>query len=193
MLSSAEALFTHVTHATRAQPIALWDARHLYEDLLRLALRMTRHPQDAEDIVQSAFLRALESSAPITSDAVRRAWLTTVVRHMSIDRARAKRRRNVTTSDTDQLPMRPSEPQPAWMAITAEQLQHALDDCKPHLREVWRLYYERGFSQAQIAAFLDISPRTVATRLHRLRGWLRETLEPVIDAASVPARTKCDK
>lgn len=188
MLStSAEALYTH------ARQVARWDARHLYGDLLRLALRMTRHPQDAEDIVQSAFLRAFESGAPMASEAVRRAWLTTVVRHMSIDRARAKRRRNITTSDTDLLPTRPTEPQPAWMAITAEQLQRALDDCKPHLREVWRLYYERGFSQAQIAAFLDISPRTVATRLHRLRGWLRETLEPVIDPASAPARTKCDK
>lgn len=189
MLStSAEVLsFTH------ARPVARWGTRHLYEDLLRLALRMTRHPQDAEDIVQSAFLRALESSAPMTSDAVRRAWLTTVVRHMSIDRARAKRRRSITTSDTDLLPTQPTEPQPAWMVITAEQLQRALDACKPHLREVWRLYYERGFSQAQIAVFLNISPRTVATRLHRLRGWLREALEPMINAASAPAHTKCDK
>ncbi|HEV7146017.1 MAG TPA: sigma-70 family RNA polymerase sigma factor [Pedococcus sp.] len=137
--------------------------RHAAE-LWRFALRLTRDPQAAEDIVQEALLRAWRDPALATrGDAQARAWLFTVVRNLVIDRWRSAASRHevgvtdfVEAGESD----RSAEVLDRWLiadALTSLSHQH---------RQVIASAYYEGRSVAEIAAEMRIPEGTVKSRLH---------------------------
>jgi RNA polymerase sigma factor (sigma-70 family) len=148
--------------------------------LVGSAFMHTRNSADAEDVVQSAFVRALEQAEVPGPDVDWRAWLTTVVRRLTIDLARRNRRWQRTRESElslSQLRAPAVEPPPRWSQVTQAQVQRALERCDPRFRQVYELFYLQGMSQKEIARRLQIALPTVASRLHRAKGQIRRLIE----------------
>lgn len=163
----------HTTPTTSA------DLTELRAAVLRTALILTHNRADAEDLVQTAFVRALDRGEQLGADTNWPAWLKTVVRHLAVDVARRNQRWRVTEllESTIAAPLASdAEPAEPWSDVTPEQLKAAVESIDVHYRDVYRLHHVEGASYAQMAEQLGIPVRTVGTRLHRARGRIRDAL-----------------
>jgi len=155
---------------------ALADARPV---LLRIAARLCATSADAADLVQDTLERAMRVGLPADVKNPR-AWLTTMMHNLFIDRCRAAARGpqhepldevhdNITRLDLDHH-------EPAWTRATIDDVRAALDKINPMFREVYVLHTFEDRSYEEIAAHLKISRVTVGTRLTRARLRLRKVL-----------------
>lgn len=132
----------------------------------RLALSCLGSQQDAEDVTQTVFLKALEKMPPM-DERKQKAWLCRVTVNQSRDLLRSawhKRTQPLTpehpiTDDTD------SEVLDAVMRLPLR------------YRIAVHLYYVEGFSTAEIARQLKLTPSAVTSRLQRARALLKKELE----------------
>ena len=137
--------------------------RHAPE-LWRFAMRLTRDPQVAEDLVQEALLRAWrDPGLADRSEQASRAWLFTVVRNLVVDRWRSAAVRH-EVGGVDFL-------DPGVEDRTGEVLDHwliaeALQSVSREHRQVIAAAYYEGRTVAEIAAELRVPEGTVKSRLH---------------------------
>jgi RNA polymerase sigma-70 factor, ECF subfamily len=144
--------------------------------LTALARRLCRNSNDVADLVQDTCEHALRASG--TGPTNPRAWLTTVMHNLFINRCRASARRPHLQSLEDAPHLEAPEPvvEPSWMTITVDQIRAAADQLEPPFREVFRLHVFERRSYAEIATLLAIPPLTVGSRLTRARQKLRAVL-----------------
>lgn len=147
--------------------------------LRRLAERMCDDSGDVHDLLQDTFERACRRGIPPGVRSTR-AWLTTIMHHLFIDRCRAAARhpRPEALEDTyDKIAsFKPDAPEPPWARITVEDIREALEQIEQVYRDVYRLHTFEHLSYEQIARELSIERVTVGTRLSRARKQLREVL-----------------
>jgi RNA polymerase sigma-70 factor (ECF subfamily) len=146
----------------------------LRREMLSMAMRLTRTRADAEDAVQSAFLRGVESR--LGPGVMWSAWLRVVTRRLIIDDVRTRRRRHLLLTSYAESGGCAAELDDPAPAASPEQLRREIESCSAHLREILELYYDQQLSHKDIAVRLCISPKTVATRLHRARAQLRDKI-----------------
>jgi RNA polymerase sigma-70 factor (ECF subfamily) len=153
------------------------DLNELRAAVFRTALVLTHNRADAEDLVQTAFVRALDQDS-LNDETNWRAWLKTVVRHLAVDMARRNQRWRMTelldSLETHEISTELADG--AWADVTPEQLQAAVASIDANYQAVYRLHHLEGASYAQVAERLNIPVRTVGTRLHRARGRIRRSL-----------------
>jgi RNA polymerase sigma-70 factor, ECF subfamily len=154
---------------------ALADARRM---LKRRAERMCGNADDAEDLVQEAIERLLQSNPPEVRCIP--ALLTTILHNLFIDYCRAKNRRPSHEPINDQheyvTQLEADGAEPEWTRITVADIRNAADELEPVYREVYLLRTFELRSYDDIARKLGIARVTVGTRLHRARHKLREVL-----------------
>lgn len=140
---------------------------HQYHNMVyRLALASLGSVQDAEDMVQTAFLKLLDSPAP-PAPGKEKAWLAQVTVNGCRDLIRARKRWGWEPLEVD-IPFSQPEDSVLFQAVMA------LPD---KLRVAVHLHYYEGYSHQEIAQFLHISPSAVSMRLHRARNLLRSSLK----------------
>lgn len=156
--------------------------RVLYEEhsaaLWRYALRLTRDPHQAHDVVQETLLRAWQHPE-ITEEGTRspRAWLFTVARNIVIDDRRSARYRNEVAMAEGADFREPVDLQDTNTTIDRLMVRQALAQLSAEHRAVlWRSYY-LGWTVARIAEDLQIPEGTVKSRLHYALGALRQNLQ----------------
>ncbi|MGZ3428267.1 MAG: RNA polymerase sigma factor [Polyangia bacterium] len=151
--------------------------------LYAFALKLCGQPQDANDLVQDTFEKALRADAGGGVRDNDRAWLFTVLHHLFIDRVRRRARgpQHASIEDVD-IAAREPEPPPAWTALSVEAVQAAMEQLDPEFREAYRMHALEGLGYAEIAARLGMPVSTVGTRIMRARRKLRAIL-----SAGVPA------
>ena len=132
---------------------------------------------DADDVLQDAVLRALETEHPPRDPTRIRAWLRRVVHSSFVDavRRRARRREDALAIDP---PDPPAEDSAAWRDISDEEVRAAVARLADHLRLAYQMFELEGRSFSQIAAALAIRNATVGTRVLRARRQLRVLLAP---------------
>src|SRR5438105_12794810 len=144
-----------------------------------LAKWLLRNEQDAQDVVQEAYLRAFKSFAGFHGSNGR-AWLLTIVRNTSYTLMKKNRVVDLTTTfdeekhATDQESVNPA----ALLEQTedAELVREAMDHLPAEFREILVLRHLEGLSYKEIADIAQIPPGTVMSRLARARGRLKEYL-----------------
>src|SRR2546427_1731866 len=170
-----------VSPAFEAEALASLDS------LYRAALRLTRNPAEAEDLVQDTYLKAFRSADRFEPGTNLRAWLFTILHNTARNRAR-DRARDVVRADSEAVD-RVAEVWPAsadGAGATPESLllrdtldpdlQLALDALPDAFREAVWLRDVEEFSYAEIAEMLSIPVGTVMSRLSRGRRMLFERL-----------------
>jgi RNA polymerase sigma-70 factor (ECF subfamily) len=144
-----------------------------------LARWLTRNGDDAEDVVQEAFVRALRFFDGFHGGNAR-AWLLTIVRNACYDWLR--RNRSAEAHDElDEEVHGASEPSPTAEDLLVEQvdrvrLQRALEALPPAWREVLILREFEGLSYKEIAEVAGVKMGTVMSRLARARDALLRQL-----------------
>jgi RNA polymerase sigma-70 factor (ECF subfamily) len=141
-----------------------------------LCYRMMNHRQDAEDVAQETFVRALR--AMVGFDAARpiRPWLLEIAANRCRT-ALGRRAHRPTQALTDPLEqLSDPRPGPADPDDLAGELERALDQLRPEYRLVIVLFHEQNLSYDDIARIMTRPVGTVKTWLHRARGELADQL-----------------
>src|SRR6202011_2247307 len=167
-----------VSPAFEAEALASLDS------LYRAALRLTRVPADAEDLVQETYLKAFRAAERFEPGTNLRAWLFTILHNTARNRARDRAREAVTfNSDTVEraadAPLDGVAETPETLLLRetlAPELQAAIDDLPGAFRQAVWLRDVEEFSYAEIAAMLDVPAGTVMSRISRGRRMLFERL-----------------
>lgn len=145
---------------------------YAYRDLMyRVAWRILRNTQDAEDAVSRAFVKLAERSDLIPSDIGPRAktLAATVAERQAIDLWRARQRHPTEELDETALVCDP----PIDSDGTLETAMSALP---PRYREVLLLRFYIGYSNGEIAQLLGLTPANVGQLIHRAKTKLAQTL-----------------
>ncbi len=148
------------------------------EVLLRVARSLTRHPADAEDLVQDTLLRAYRAIDRFDGRHPR-AWLLTILRNTHANRGRGRRAEVLSDAQAARVPTSvDEEPEAVVLRGTfdaaVERAFHALPE---KFRLVVELVDLGGLSYQEVAVTLDVPVGTVMSRLHRGRGRIRAALE----------------
>lgn len=143
-----------------------------------LARWLTRNKQDAEDVIQEAFLRSFQFFDGFRGGNAR-AWLLRIVRNTCYTLLQRKRAQpGIEFDETAFVPNRfPANPEEALLGNdTFKKIRLALEALPPGFREVLILRELEGMSYKEISEVLAIPPGTVMSRLSRARAELRQSL-----------------
>lgn len=168
-------------------PGLLRDETVLREELIwarTAAERLLEDPNDADDIVQEAWIRTQEVGARFESRGRMRAWLMGVVRRMARDTLRARRRRTAREQRVARQEARADAEDVVERSAQLERLLRAVRELGEPQRSAMLLRYLDGHSTAEIAAATGVSEAVVRKRLTRARDHLRLTLGIVNPAES---------
>jgi len=142
-----------------------------------LAKWLLRNEEDAQDVVQEAYLRAFKSFSGFHGSNGR-AWLLTIVRNTSYTLLKKNRAVDLTTTFDEQIHAIGHESvSPAAIlehAEDAELIRKAMDELPAEFREIVILRHQQDLSYKEIGEILRIPPGTVMSRLARARGKLKE-------------------
>jgi len=150
------------------------------------ALRMTRNPADAEDLVQEATLKAFAAFGSFTEGTNLKAWLFRILTNTYINQYRKKQRAPLQTSADEltdgqlnevgeSLGMRSAEAE-AMAKLADGEIIDALAVLPEDFRMAVYLVDVEGFSYKEAAEIMDTPVGTVMSRLSRGRKQLRELL-----------------
>jgi RNA polymerase sigma factor (sigma-70 family) len=144
-----------------------------------LARWLLRNEQDAQDVVQEAYLRAFKSFAGFHGSNGR-AWLLTIVRNTSYTLLKKNRAVDLTTTFDEEIHVSGRESvSPATIlehSEDAELIKEAMNELPAEFREILTLRHQEGLSYKEIADIAQIPPGTVMSRLARARAKLKECL-----------------
>jgi RNA polymerase sigma factor (sigma-70 family) len=144
-----------------------------------LARWLLRNDQDAQDVVQEAYLRAFKSFAGFHGGNGR-AWLLTIVRNTSYTLLKKNRAVDLTTTFDEEIHVAGHESvSPATIlehSEDADLIKEAMDELPAEFREIVALRHQEGLSYKEISEIAQIPPGTVMSRLARARAKLKEYL-----------------
>jgi RNA polymerase sigma-70 factor (ECF subfamily) len=165
------------------------DALPLLDSLYGAALRMTRNPQDAEDLVQETMLRAYRAFDRFEAGTNLKAWLFRILTNAYINTYRKRQRepQKVSADEVEEFDLyRELKNHDTQFEATPESIVldslvdsdiiDAIDDLPEQFRLAVVLSDIEGFSYAEMAEIMDVPMGTVMSRLHRGRKALQKRL-----------------
>ena len=160
------------------------DLEKLFQEHSRLVYRtaylVTGSRHDAEDVLQSVFVKLLQRGLPPNVRPHAARYLHRAAVNLSLNVLRNRKRRRVV-DDVELLEIPAAQGDggdDARECDEYERLTKAMTHLTPRALEIVLLYYKHGDSTAQIAEKLGTSPNTIAVTLFRIRARLRELLRP---------------
>ena len=166
------------------------DAMQYAQQLYAAAMRMTRNPADAEDLVQETFIKAYRAYHTYTEGTNLKAWLYRILTNTYINRYRKLSRRptevdlgevedlylyrRVSTEGTREASR--SAEEEVLSGFVDSDVKQAIEALPEHFRLPVLLADVEGFSYKEISDIMDVPIGTVMSRLHRGRKALQKAL-----------------
>ena len=145
--------------------------RH-YEAVFRAALRVTGNPADAEDVLQTVFLRVLARGGDVENVALPAAYFRRAAVNAAVDVLRRRELREGSVFDE-------SAPHAAVQSplLLKERLRRAVAALGSEDASLFLLRHVEGLSNEELAGMFKLEKNNVAVRLHRIRHRLQAEME----------------
>jgi RNA polymerase sigma-70 factor (ECF subfamily) len=162
-------LATHAEQTIMIPPAGLAELYEQHSDTVyRTALRVTGNPADAEDALQTVFMRLLKQEQREDAGFAAEAYLRRAATNASIDIIRRRSSQNETPIDLGR-----ERAGPESTAFLKQRLREALSKIPPQDAELFCLKHLEGLSYEELSEQFNIERGTVASRLHRIRHTLQ--------------------
>jgi RNA polymerase sigma-70 factor (ECF subfamily) len=145
--------------------------RH-YDAVFRAALRVTGNPADAEDVLQTVFVRVLARGRDVADARPPAAYFRRAAVNAAVDLLRRKAVHAESVYD-DRAPHAVSQPH----SLLKEQLRRAIATLDSDDATLFLLRHVEGLSIEELAAMFQLEKNNVAVRLHRIRHRLQMEME----------------
>jgi RNA polymerase sigma-70 factor (ECF subfamily) len=166
----------------------------------RLAMNMTRSPQDAEEVTQDVFLAVYRKIGDFDGRAAFSTWLYRVASNAALMKLRGRRSEPHLSIEEEGPAFAPdghfARPVADWSELPEDQLlsaerrrvlEQAIDALPPDYKAVVVLRDVEGLSNPEVAEILGATVLAVKSRLHRARLALRERLAAYLEAGRARA------
>jgi RNA polymerase sigma-70 factor (ECF subfamily) len=172
-------------------------AMPLFDQLYNFAHWLTQNREEAEDLVQETYIKALKGFSAFQLGTNFRAWMYRILRNTFLT-SRTGLRATMTVpldpeEDGPELAVEPETPETIFLERSnSNLLQSAIDELPVHYREVLLLCEVEEMSYQEIAETLSVPIGTVMSRLSRARKTLRDRLRRQLDGTrsqATPVRT----
>ena len=140
-----------------------------HESLLRYACNVCKDSDNAKDLVQEVFLKLLLRKEKLHEIQNLQAYLVTMVRNEIADQQRKNKLRKRLLSDQHRRSQHYEMPDPLLEKECHTSLHRAIQKLPPMRKMIYQLSCEGGYKTQEIAATLNISPRTVEGQLQQAR------------------------
>jgi len=147
-----------------------------YDLVYRTAYSILDNAADAEDVLQTVFLRLIRSGLPPRLRDNVKGYFYRAAVNVSLDVVRAKKRIELIT-DRERLEICPSPSDADLSEQTHKRLAQAIAELSPEAAQILVLRYFHDYSDAQIAKLLGMSRGTIAVRLFRSRAHLKKLMQ----------------
>jgi len=171
--------------------------------VFRLAYRMTRNEQDAEDVVQETFLRAYRRLKQFESRSSFGTWIFRIAVNAALDLTRKLGRYGQAeqpmignegdAEPLDQVPT--SEPAPDRLLLSGElkhKVEGVLDSLSPQVRTAFVLRHYEGMAIEEIGSVLGLKASATKNSIYRAVQKLRKELEPLVQYSAVGRQPSAD-
>jgi len=153
----------------------------------RMAMSLSKHPDEASDLVQETFLKAFKAEKRFElQDEAKgvRPYLFKILHNNFYSRYQKAKREPTLGDDMPESAVYGDvdQPPPAWDLASLDweqvddRLKHAIAELPEHYRQPLMLWAVEGLKYREIADVLDVAIGTIMSRLHRARGILAENL-----------------
>jgi len=171
---------TATIHPASARPLPQ-DFERVFRDhhnlVYRAAYRITGNAEDAEDVLQTLFLRLLRRDCPPDIQRNPEAYLHRAAVNIALDIVKARaRQRSTSEQHMDVEDTRPAQDRQSSSREIQVWLRSALAELSPNAAEMFVLRYIEGYDNAEIAKMLGTSRGTVAVILFRARMRLKKSI-----------------
>jgi RNA polymerase sigma-70 factor (ECF subfamily) len=156
--------------------------RHM-RSVFAIAYRMVRNQQDAEDIVQDAFIAALAAIQSFDITRPFAPWIARIVARKALNALEKQRVRQSDALSADLSDGRATPYDDAARTQVSTRVRAALLRLPPRQRAIVEMVELEGYSAVDAAQLLGISPATARWHLHEARGTLRTILAPALNGA----------
>lgn len=159
--------------------------REHHDHVFRAAYRVTGNPVDAEDVLQTVFLRLARRKEKLDLSPNPGSYLHRAAVNASLDLLRSRTRsRSVSFEEVEPFSIEGSEPSPETQYVDRElqnQIRESLSTLSPKASEIIVLKYFEGHSNLEIAEMLGTSQMVIGVLLHRARTRLRKEIAKFLE------------
>jgi RNA polymerase sigma-70 factor, ECF subfamily len=148
--------------------------REHYQLIYRTAFKITRSAADAEDILQTIFLRLLRSDFPNDFQKHPKSYLYRAAVNGALDTMRAREKRVLVGSP--EISKSTEDADKANLEAIHTRLYQAIAELPSKSAQILVLHYVHNYSDAEIAKLLNTSRATVAVNLYRSRARLKKII-----------------
>lgn len=143
--------------------------------MYNVGYRITGNQEDAEDVLQEAFVSAFKNLESYRGDATFGAWMKRIVVNKSINIIK-KRRENIITQE-EQLDIPAEVTEADYMPeLSVDKVRKCIEMLPDGYRTVLSLYLLEGYDHEEIAGIMGITESTSKSQLNRAKGKLKELL-----------------
>lgn len=143
--------------------------------MFNVGFRITRNEEEAEDVLQEAFINAFRNIDSYRGDATFGAWLKRIVVNKAINAVNRKKHEAIPDDDRWDVA---EEEQPAeyGSGLTVDRVKRCIEELPDGYRTVLSLYLLEGYDHQEIAEIVGITESTSKSQLNRAKAKLRELL-----------------
>nr|WP_299174390.1 RNA polymerase sigma factor [uncultured Allomuricauda sp.] len=150
--------------------------RQYCDGMYGVAIRFLKNPDDAEDVLQEAFIKAFQRIDQFKGEVTFGAWLKRIVINGSIDFLKSKHQKTVELNE-GHIHLVDDDDWTVEDGISIEEIKDAVENLPEKYRYVVQLFLMEGYDHNEISGILEISETASRTRLLRGKTKLKETLK----------------
>ncbi len=145
--------------------------------MFNVAYRIVNDQEEAEDVLQEAFVSAFRSLSHYRAESTFGAWLKKIVVNKAINQVKKRKLERLPEDERFDIREEEAVDEFAGFPFTVERVRNAIQELPDGYRMVLSLYLLEGYDHSEIAEIMNISESTSKSQFNRSKKRLRELLE----------------